>query len=228
MKRASCMSPILCIVMSVGCLRPTDEISDDAGVPAVSDAGVDTQMDAGYGRVDCAAPARTRSLAVSELPDGCTHFSGSLFVVGRAATQFVDSDAGKVSSLVSVEGRVSFENVFPCENIRGLARLEHVSGAMDFTGGTLRSVSGASRLLEVGSLALQGMSGLEEIELSGLEVVHGDLYVTNNRDLRSLAGLRSLRVVEGKFIYGSNPRLSPTAVPDFIRRVDIDGGIERL
>ncbi len=140
MKIASRLSPLLYIAVSIGCLRPTDELSDDAGAPPVADAGVDAQMDAGQGRVDCAAPASTRSLAVSELPDGCTHFSGSLFVVGRAATQVVDSDAGKVSSLVSIEGRVSFENVFPCENIRGLARLERVSGAMDCTWIAPRSV----------------------------------------------------------------------------------------
>jgi hypothetical protein len=210
-----------------GCLLPTEEAEQDGGLPLNMDAGLETAPDAGPRRVDCFAPANTMSLAVSELPDGCTHFKGSLFLVGRAVPQIADAEAGKVANLAEVDGRISFENVFPSENVRGFARLQRVSGALDFRAGTLRSISAASRLKEVGSLSFLLISGLEDIGLPSLEVVHGDLFIADNSDLRTLSGLASLRVIEGKFSYGGNPKLRPVEVDAFVRRVAIDGGVVR-
>jgi hypothetical protein len=84
------------------------------------------------------------------------------------------------------------------------------------------------RLKEVGSLVFTYVRGLEDIELSNLEVIHGDLYLTNNADLRTLAGLRNLRVIEGKLIHGANPKLRSTELTAFTSRVSIGGGVERL
>jgi hypothetical protein len=89
-------------------------------------------------------------------------------------------------------------------------------------------VSGASRLKEVGVLVFSEVRGLEDIELPSLEVIHGDLFMTNNSDLRTLAGLRNLRVIEGKLFHGANPKLTSAELSAFTSRVFIDGGIERL
>ncbi|MCU0698365.1 MAG: hypothetical protein MUC96_17830 [Myxococcaceae bacterium] len=120
------------------------------------------------------------------------------------------------------------ENLFGSENIRGLVRLERVTGPFDFSSGSVGSVSGASELREVGSLSLIFMNVIQDVELPNLEVIHGDFYVSSNPDLQTLAGLRSLRLIEGKLILGRNPKLRSGEISAFTSRVTIDGGVERM
>ena len=64
------------------------------------------------------------------------------------------------------------ENLFGSENIRGLGRLERVTGPFDFSSGSVGSVSGASELREVGSLSLIFMNVIQDVDLPNLEVIH--------------------------------------------------------
>jgi hypothetical protein len=213
---------IVAIIVS-GCFVPPEEDEHDGGVEPILDAGVDAGTDAGVVRVDCGGSR----VAFILFPEGCTHFKGELGGGVGANGPIIDSDSGMLSTLAEVDGRLLVEFAM-IENIRGLGRLERVSGPFDFSSSIIRSVSAGQRVREVGSLVFTYVRGLEDIELSNLEVIHGDLYLTNNADLRTLAGLRSLRIIEGKLFHGANPKLLSTELRAFTSRVSIDGGIERL
>jgi hypothetical protein len=113
---------IVAIIMS-GCFVPPEEDKHDAGVEPMLDAGVDAGADAGAVRVDC----RGASVAFILFPEGCTHFKGVLAGGVGANGPIVDSDSGRLSTLVEVDGRLLVEFAM-IENIRGLGRLERVSG----------------------------------------------------------------------------------------------------
>lgn len=224
------LSCIACVA-AIGCFTPADETLD-GGRPRSADSGVAEvdagAMDAGVARRDCAPPPDAGRLSsVVYVPDGCTHYKGDVLVVGVAGGEIADSPTSNVSSLVEIEGILSVQNVFMTANLRGFGNLERVSEVFVISYSDLPSVSAVSRLKEVGSMTLLTAHGLRDVELSSLEVIHGDFGITDNAELESLAGLTSLRVIEGRLILSRNPKLKSAALSAFTSRVVIDGGIVR-
>lgn len=220
---------IVGFIASLGCFTPTDE-QQDAGSPVVDGGVVEVDsgiMDAGPVQRECEAEADSGlSLAVVLLPTGCTRFKGNLSIVGIAGGAIADSPSSNISSLQEVDGFVSIDNVYMTQNLRGFGKLERVTGLLSISSSELPSVSAVDRLKELGSFSLF-LSDLQDVEFGSLEVIHGDLFIYDNAELQSLAGLRSLRTIEGKLIHGRNPKLRSTALAAFTSRVVIDGGVER-
>ncbi|MCU0698166.1 MAG: hypothetical protein MUC96_16805, partial [Myxococcaceae bacterium] len=176
-----------------------------------------------------------------KLPPGCTFFEGQLVGVGFErmvpSTEppvlggddiLFDAPDGNLGTLRQVDGGIKISPILVSSNIRGFASLEVVSGNFWLDANDLISMSGASRLRSVGELTLTRCNKLTDIELSGLELVLGDLSLTENPELRSLAGLKSLRAVGGQLILDKNPKLTQGALDEFLLRVAIDGGVRRL
>jgi hypothetical protein len=203
-----------------GCFDPRFEPEPDAGGLGIHDAGsVDAGgFDAGTPRKQCSAPADAGLFwGIGLLPQGCTHFEGSL--IGNSA----DYSATNVTSLVEIDGRLRLED--RAETLQGFEGLRDVKGQLRLASLPLTSCSAMRELRAVGSLSMSLNYRLQDIEFPALEVIQGDLYIFDNAELRSLSGLRSLRYVGGQLIQGQNPNLSSAALATFIQRVAIDGGV---
>jgi len=219
---------IVGFIASLGCFTPTDE-QQDAGSPIVDGGVVEVDSgvtDAGFVQKNCEAPPDAGPyLYVALFPADCTHLKGNLKVVGVPGGEIADSATSNLSSLKEVDGIVSIDNVYMTQNLRGFGKLERVTGLFSISSSELPSVSAVDRLKELGSFSLF-LSDLQDVEFGSLEVIHGDLFIYDNAELQSLAGLRSLRTIEGKLIHGRNPKLRSTALAAFTSRVVIDGGVE--
>lgn len=219
----------VCIVW-LGCFVPPDE-QHDSGLPSVDSGVIDLdagRIDAGMIRVDCESDGGVGApLPVALFPAGCTHLKGNLKVVGIAGGAIADSPTSSVSSLQDVSGRIHIDGVAMARGLRAFSKLERVSEALIIDTTDLPSVAAVDRLKEVGTLQVIVATGLQDIEFGSLEVIHGDLSLSGNTELSSLAGLRTLRVIEGSLILYRNPKLSAAALQAFTSRVAVDGGIVR-
>jgi hypothetical protein len=216
--------------LASGCFLPTDERRLDGGMVEEPDGGVIFLPDAGPTFVDC-----------SDFPmenQGCTHYSGWLQGVGfgpgflAPASEggddvVYDSSDGNLSLLRTVDGGVTIGGLIVSKGLRGLGSLEMVSGSFQLLTGPVTSFSGLARLKEVGELGVTGNEAIVDVELPSLEVVHGDMYLYTNPELRSLAGLSKLRVIEGTLFVEGNRKLTFEALSEFLQRVSIDGGVQR-
>jgi hypothetical protein len=226
--------------LASGCFLPTDERRLDGGMVEEPDGGAIFLPDAGPTFVDCSDfPMENQGyLFLHRIPKGCTHYSGRLRGVGFGPGFFApvseggddvvyDSSDGNLSLLRTVDGGVTIGGLLVSKGLRGLGSLEIVTGSFQLLTGPVTSFSGLARLKEVGELGVTGNEAIVDVELPSLEVVHGDMYLYTNPELRSLAGLSKLRVIEGTLFVEGNRKLTFEALSEFLQRVSIDGGVQR-
>jgi hypothetical protein len=228
--------------LASGCLVPTDEFAPDAAVLGLGDAGIEETVDGGVPFLDCTDSPRyfPSYQFLHRIPQGCTFFEGRLRGVGfqtvNPSTEpptpggddvLYDSPTSIISSLREVDGGIDISNLIVSRNIQGLKSLETVSGTFALAGHELGSVSGAARLRVVGGLYLENCNKMRDVELSSLEVVAGDMWLRENPELQTLAGLKKLRGIGGHLFLERNPKLTQAAVTEFLSRVSVDGGVRR-
>jgi hypothetical protein len=215
------MSRIIPIsIVLVGCFEPKFE-ADPAltGSPDGNElVGAEARgPDGGRQRKECGPVAGSLFVEVHQLPVGCTQLNGSL------TGKLEDYSQTNVTSLVRVDGEVTL--IDQALYLSGFESLEVVAVNLTLARMPLRTTSAMRSLRSVGALSITLAYELRDVDLPALEVIHGDLRLGDNDELRTLSGLSNLRMVGGRVVHKRNPMLSTAELEAFARRVKIVGGV---
>ena len=228
--------PLVVFTLAVAACGETD--ADQLGGPDLQSG------DAAPARVVCGEPEDTARPGDPSI-EGCEEFRGeikveylpletSAFPEVRALTRIGQL---RILDSVGVTGLGGFERLervdrnlmlVRCENLmtlEGLRSLRYVGAEFILQDSRrLETLRGLDALEEVGgTLNINYLDVLVSLEGLGQLRTAGALAIAWNPRLTDLAGLASLRVIEGDLVIRDNPRLPQSAIDAFLARVTIRG-----
>jgi hypothetical protein len=222
-------------LLTVACSANVETLLDGGG--SITDAGNEEKVCGAAGAVDRYGASL----------EGCVTHRGSIVI-----ENFLEglADVGRLHALREIEENFTIALCFDLISLRGLERLER-AGSFGISEvpllselsplASLQNVERSLVLGDMGSLiSLQGLNGVESIgarlwltklakleSLDGLERLRtvGQLTITDNNSLRSLAGLSRLERVDGQLDIKWNPQLPRSEIDVFLARVSVGGPI---
>jgi hypothetical protein len=152
------------------------------------------------------------------------------------AEQLGGLELSNLGSLRTLDGLSVASEILGSVEIERLPRLESLSALEELTGifdpneritekllslthlPLITDLSGLGALREVAGFAMSNLSGLEALDgLRSLEIVNGNIWVTNNRSLRSMEGLADLTIRGERINIEGNESLPRCAIDALVQ-----------